>query len=85
MTQLRGCKLLLRSQKGIKTISLYAKNSRSYYLLISYRWANIYLKKKSFEFSNLEDAELVYRKLLPKKILHNTLNESQDRVAFEAQ
>jgi hypothetical protein len=54
---------MMRRQKGIKTISLYAKNTGECYLLISYKWANIYLRKKSFEFSCIEEAELVFRKL----------------------
>tara|TARA_R110000868_G_scaffold404965_2_gene683824 strand:+ start:1479 stop:1733 length:255 start_codon:yes stop_codon:yes gene_type:complete len=63
MNKLRGYKLMMRREKGIKTISLYAKNTGEYYLLISYKWANIYLRKKSFEFSCIEEAELVFRKL----------------------
>ena len=76
---------MMRRQKGIKTISLYAKNTGQYYLLTSYKWANIYLRKKSFEFSSIEEAELVFRKLT-KRINHyqniNVPSEQKPSVGF---
>lgn len=74
MSKLRGFKLILQRQKGIKTISLFAKCTGDYYLLISYKWGKIYFSKKSFEFSSLDEAELVFRKLT-KKIKPQSFSE----------
>ncbi len=81
MAKLRGYKLILRRQKGLKTISLFAKSSGEYYLLISYKWSTIYFSKKSFEFSSLEEAELVFRKLT-KKIKPQNFNEQSTQKRF---
>jgi hypothetical protein len=71
----------MRRQKGLKTISLYAKSSGEYYLLTSYKWGNIYFRKKSFEFSSLEEAELVFRKLT-KKIKPQPFSEQSGQKQF---
>lgn len=59
-----GIRILQKHQRGNRSFSLFSKNGNQFVILINYRLAGLLLRSKQFHFSNLEQAQKVFEKII---------------------
>lgn len=64
--ELRGFKILERSKKKNLSITLLTQNGSRYLVLVNSYFFGIILKKRSYEFDNLDQAQGIFNKVAHK-------------------